>query len=111
MTVRLAGIDAPGISTIKSGSGKPYAQRAKEYLAELILNELVDIKAYGQDRDDNVLGVIFLEGKNINLEMVRAGLAEVCRGKPPRGLNLEPYLKLEAEARKAKRGIWSLGER
>ncbi len=111
MTVSLAGIDAPEITRIKSGSGHPYGQRAKEYLAELILNELVDIKAYGQDTNDRILGVVFLEGKNINLEIVRAGLAEVCRGKAPKGLNLEPYLKVEAEARKAKRGIWSVGER
>jgi len=111
MTVSLAGIDAPGISRIKSGPGQPYGQRAKEYLAGLVLNELVDIKAYGQDTNDHIVGVIFVEGNNINLEMVRAGLAEVCRGKPPKGFNLEPYLKVEAEARKAKRGIWSLGER
>jgi micrococcal nuclease len=111
MTVSLAGIDAPGITIIKSGPGQPYAQRAKAYLAELLLNALVDIKAYGQDINDHIVGVIFLGGKNINLEMVRAGLAEVCRGKPPNGLNLGPYLKVEAEARKAKRGIWSLGEK
>ena len=111
MTVSLAGIDAPEITRIKSGPGQPYGQRAKEYLVELILNELVDIKAYGQDGNDRILGVVFLEGKNINLEMVRAGLAEVCRGKPPKGLNLEPYLKAETEARKAKRGIWSVDNR
>ncbi len=111
MTVSLAGIDAPEITRIKSGPGQPYGQRAKEYLAELILNELVDIKAYGLDTNDRILGVVFLEGKNINLEMVRAGLAEVCRGKPPKGLNLEPYLKVESEARKAKRGIWSVDKR
>jgi endonuclease YncB( thermonuclease family) len=29
--------------------------------------------------------------KNVNLEMVRAGLAEVYRGPPAKGLNLEPY--------------------
>jgi endonuclease YncB( thermonuclease family) len=43
--------------------------------------------------------------------MIRAGLAEVYRGKPFRGFDKEPYLKAEAEARQAKKGMWSLGDR
>jgi micrococcal nuclease len=42
--------------------------------------------------------------------MVKAGLAEVYRGKPPEGFNSTPYLEAEAEAREAKRGMWSLGD-
>ena len=41
---------------------------------------------------------------------VRTRLAEVYRGRPARGLDLEPYRQAEAEAKKAGRGIWSLGE-
>jgi len=43
--------------------------------------------------------------------MVRAGLAEVCRGRPPKGFDSTPYLKAEAEARGTKRGMWSLGDK
>jgi len=50
------------------------------------------------------------QGKNINLEMIEAGLAEVYRGKPPKGFNLEPYRQAEAEAKKYGIGVWSLGE-
>jgi endonuclease YncB( thermonuclease family) len=46
----------------------------------------------------------------VNLEMVNAGLAEVYRGKPAPGLDLEPYWKAEVEAKKSKRNIWSLGD-
>jgi micrococcal nuclease len=49
--------------------------------------------------------------KNVNLEMVRAGLAEVYRGPPAKGLNLEPYWKAEKEAREAGREMWSLGDK
>jgi micrococcal nuclease len=58
-----------------------------------------------------VLAVIALDGKDINLEMVKSGLAEVYQGKPPKGFDLAPYLKAEQEAREVKRGMWSLGDK
>ena len=49
--------------------------------------------------------------ERINLEMVKAGLAEVYRGKPPRGLAMEPYLEAEKGAKEALKGMWSLGDK
>jgi micrococcal nuclease len=43
--------------------------------------------------------------------MVKAGLAEVYRGTPAKGQNMEPYWKAEEEARKAGRGMWVLGDK
>ena len=60
---------------------------------------------------NRILGVIYLNGRNINLEMIKIGLAEVYRGKAPKGFNLKPYLQAEAEARKVQRGMWSLGDK
>jgi endonuclease YncB( thermonuclease family) len=76
----------------------------------LILDKEVEIKGYCLDRLNWILGVIYPEGKNINLEMVKAGLAEVYRGGPPRGLDLDPFWLAEKEAREALRGVWSLGD-
>ena len=111
MKVSLAGIDAPQISRAKKNPYQPYSRRAKIYLTELVLNQLVEIKGYGLDQNDNVLGVIFLEGKNINIEMIRAGLARVSSEELPKDLAPGPYREVEKEARKAERGIWSLGEK
>jgi micrococcal nuclease len=108
--VRLAGIDAPETSKKEREPGQPYSQQSKKYLAGLVLNKAVDIKSYRMDRYKRLLGVIYLEGKNINVEMVKAGLAEVYRGKLPQGFDSTPYLEAEAEAREARRGIWSLGD-
>ena len=104
----MAGIVTLEISRMERGQKQTNSRRARNYLAELILDKIVDIKGYGLDHYDRILGVVFLKGKNINLEMVRAGLAEVYSGDPPMGLDLEPYRKFEEEARKAKRGMWSL---
>jgi len=109
--VRLVGIDAPETSRKKREPGQPYSQKAKKYLAGLVLNKTVDIKAYGLDRYNRILGVISHDGKNINLEMVKAGFAEVYRGKPPRDLAMKPYLKAEKRAREAKTGMWSQGDK
>jgi micrococcal nuclease len=106
MRVSLAGIDASEISRIKENPGQQYGQGAKEYLAELILNKVVEIKGYGLDRNDDVSGVIFLKGKNINIEMIRAGLAKVSGEELPRDLDLGPYRKAQNEAMQAERGIW-----
>jgi len=111
MEVRLAGIVTPGISRMERSQAQKRSQGAKEYLAEVILNRVVEIKGYGLDQHDRVLGEVFLRGKNINVEMVRTGLAEVCRGKPPMSFDLEPYWKAEQKARTAGRGIWTLGEK
>jgi micrococcal nuclease len=109
--VRLVGIDAPETAHGKRKPGQPFSQRSKKYLAGLILNKIVDVKGYGLGPYNRILGVIFLNGKNINVQMVKEGLAEVYRGRPPRMLNLEPFWKAEREARQAKRGMWVLGDK
>ena len=77
--VRLVGIDAPETSKKKRQPGQPFGQKSKKYLAALVLNKTVDIKGYGLGRYGHILGVIYLNGKNINLEMVKSGLAKVYR--------------------------------
>jgi len=109
--VRLVGIDAPETSKKKGSHGQPYSQRATKYLAGLTLNKTVDIRGYGLDRYNRILGVIFLSGKNINLEMVRSGLAEVYRGMSPHRFKLIPYWQAEKEAREAKKGMWVQGNK
>ena len=70
----------------------------------------VDIKGYGMGPYNRILGVIYLDGKNINLEMVKAGLAEVYRGIAPHKFNLLPYWQAEKEAKDDKRGMWIQGD-
>ena len=111
ITVRLVGIDAPETSKKKHEPGQPYSRKATKHLASLALNKAVEIKSYGKDRYGRTLGVVFVDGLNVNLEMVKAGLAEVYRGRPTKGFDNGLYQKAEAEARKAKRNMWSLGDK
>jgi len=110
-TVRLVGIDAPEKSRKKREIGQPFSQKATQYLASLVLKKTITIKEYGSDRYGRILGVVFVNGTNANLEMVRAGLAEVYRGKQPRYFNVKMDSDAETEAKKAQRGMWSLGDK
>ena len=109
--VRLVGIDTPETSKKKRDPGQPYSIQAKKHLTGLILNKIVEIKGYGLGPYNRVLGVIYFDDKNINLEMIKQGLAEVYRGKHPKGFDPTSYRSAEKEARAAKRGIWSLGDK
>ena len=106
--VRLVGIDAPEISRIKHVPGQPFCLKAKEHLSTLVLNKVVDIKFYAKDESGKLLGEIFADRANINIEMINAGLAEVYRGKPPHNLKIDIYREAERKAKKAVIGIWEL---
>ena len=111
VTIRLVGIDAPEKSRKKHDPGQPFSQTSTKHLAGLVLNKHVDIVSYGTDRYGRTLGVVYVDGKDVNLEMVRAGLAEVYRGRPAKGFDNEPYQKAEDAARRAGVGMWSLGDK
>jgi endonuclease YncB( thermonuclease family) len=108
--VRLVGIDAPQISYSKFKKGQPYSQKAKKFLAELILDKTVDIRGYGLDSSNRVLGEITLGGKNINVEMIKNGYAEVYGGRLPENFDPTFYRYHEKQAREARRGMWKQGD-
>jgi endonuclease YncB( thermonuclease family) len=57
-----------------------------------------------------LLSTIFIDGKDINLAMIGAGLAEVYRG-PESGNPYKPkYQAAEETARTTKKGMWLLGD-
>jgi micrococcal nuclease len=108
--VRLVGIDAPEISNKKKGTGQPFGQQAKLVLEKLVLHKVVDVVGYGLDDYNRLLAAVNTNGKNINLEMVIQGMAEVYNGRLPKGFNIEIYRKAEQEAQASSRGMWSQGD-
>jgi len=110
--VLLAGVDAPEIASKNHERTQPFGQESKQYLENTILNKSVEIKGYGigQYPYNHLIGEIFLGDTNINIEMIKQGLAEVWREEPPAKLLIAPYIEAQEEARRAGRGIWSLGD-
>ncbi len=107
--VRLVGIDAPETPKQRGQPGQPFSQRARRHLAALIRDRCVQLETHGEDRYGRLLAVIHLDGVNVNLEMVRQGLAEAYGGRTPDGFDRRPYAKAEAAARRSGRGMWVQG--
>ena len=66
--VRLYGIDAPE-------KKQTYGTAAKLYLADLIAGRTVQIEKRGKDRYKRVLGIAYLDGKDVNEILVLNGYA------------------------------------
>lgn len=91
--VLLHGIDSPD-------PGQHYAEQAKKFLENLLLNKSVTIDLHGKDRLGNRLGEIHVEGTpDPRHELVKAGLAWTT----------EPISELEELKERAKtqgKGLW-----
>ncbi len=107
--VRLAGIDAPETAKAQIPA-QPYSRKSKEYLEKALLNKTVRIKGYGTDQYNRQLAEVFVSGRNISLELLESGLAEVYHGKLPEALDAQAYRQAETNARNSRKGLWSLGD-
>lgn len=106
--VRLAGIDAPE-SSYKKRPGQPFSQEAKQMLERLVAGKKITLRSYGMDAYNRQLAEVFADGINVNLALVTAGMAELYRGPPLKGLEMNLYKRAQDGAKSAYRGIWSLG--
>jgi len=96
--IRLNGIDCPE-------KAQAYGNKAKQFTKDLVQGQMVTIQAYDTDRYGRTIGDVILEdGRNVNQELVKAGLAWWYRKYAPGNTVLE---KLETEAREAKEGLWN----
>ncbi len=108
--VRMVGIDSPEIG-YKGQQSQPYSQKSKKYLSMLLQKKKITLKSYGLGGYGRQLAEIFVDGKNINIEMIKAGLAEVYKGKPSKMLDTQRYLKEEKKAKSSNLGMWVQGNR
>jgi endonuclease YncB( thermonuclease family) len=106
--VRLAGIDAPEAGYGKR-PGQPFGQEARQMLENLVAGKRVALKSHGMDAYNRQLAEVFADGINVNLALLTAGMAECYRGYLVKGLDPGPYIRAEAAAKRAYRGVWGLG--
>ena len=96
--MRLHGIDAPE-------TGQDFGSRAKQAASELAFGKQVTVSEVDKDRyGRTVAEVILPDGRSLNREMVGRGMAWWYREYAPADRELA---ELEAEAKAAKRGLWS----
>jgi micrococcal nuclease len=105
LRIRLLGIDAPEISH-GSKPGQSFAPESRRYLEQLINNRPVRLELSGPDVYGRILAVVLAGDMNVNVQMVRAGLAEVYRGARCRAYCRE-LAEAEAGAQQQRAGIWA----
>jgi endonuclease YncB( thermonuclease family) len=93
--VRLFGIDAPE-------RDQEFGTKSKEFLSSLVFKKEIKLITKSKDQYGRTLGTIYLDDKNINLEMVKNGYAWVYRK-----FNKDSeFMNSEAEAKEKKLGLW-----
>ncbi len=68
MKIRLEGIDTPE-------TGQDFATRAKQFTSGLVFGKHVHILPKEKDRYGRLVARVQVEGKDVSLELVKAGLA------------------------------------
>ena len=91
--VRLFGIDAPELK-------QSYGKKSKQFLANLIAGEVVEVEENGKDRYKRIIGTIYLNGADINAQMVANGYAWAYRKFSKK------YTAQESKAKKQRLGLW-----
>ncbi len=114
LRIRLYGIDAPETEKINrrtgriSKPGQPYGEESKKALEKMIYGERVRVDIIDVDRYRRMVSIIWLSGKNVNLEMLKLGMAEAYRQYLREPYRLQ-FIEAERKAKDVRLGIWSLG--
>jgi micrococcal nuclease len=109
LKVRLYGIDAPETHKGKK-PGEPFGNAARDYLASLVSQRSVRVEILDIDRYRRMVAILWLAERNVNQEMISAGMAEAYveyLKNPYRA----PFIQAEQEAKAQGRGVWSQGTR
>jgi micrococcal nuclease len=109
LRIRLFGVDAPETPKGAKFPGQPYGPEAEAYLKQLVEGKRVKVEIDQVDRYKRLLSAIFIDGKDINLAMIEAGLAEVYRGPESGNPYTTQYQAAEEAARSRKQGMGVLG--
>ena len=99
--IRLSGIDAPELH-------QAFGSRSKQNLSDWVFGKDVTVEYYKTDQYGRLVGKIVVNGQDINLEQVKAGMAwhykEYEREQSVEDREL--YARAEDEARAQHRGLW-----
>ena len=94
--IRLYGIDCPE-------RGQAFGKKAKQFTAGMVFRKMVRIEPVDRDRYGRTVAWVYVDGKNLCEELVRAGLAWHYK----KYSSDQSLADLEILARQSRAGIWS----
>ena len=99
VTIRLYGIDTPE-------QGQPFSNKAKQFTSEIVFGKVVEVGPINVDHYGRTVSLVYIEGRGVCDELIRAGLAWVYYLYCNLPICAE-WKKVESEAQEAGRGLWS----
>ena len=103
-TIRLYGIDTPEKEFKGRWKTQPYALEATAFATKFIGKQPVTVVTRGSGAYGRTIGEVFVDGRSLNRELVRAGLAWFSVRYTKRDKDIG---RLEARARSSRRGLWA----
>jgi len=99
--IRLQGIDAPERK-------QAFGNASRKHLATLVAGKTVTVKWVKRDRYGRIVGFVIVDGHDMNLVQVKAGMAWFYRyyQKELSRENRKLYAQVEDQARSERRGLW-----
>jgi endonuclease YncB( thermonuclease family) len=99
--IRLAGIDAPE-------KAQPYGDRSKTNLSAMVFGRDVSLDCRKQDRYRRDVCIVRVDGRDVNLEQIKAGMAwwyqKYAKDQTPK--EREDYAVAEFQAKARRAGLW-----
>lgn len=96
--IRLYGVDAPE-------QEQDFGTQARKFTSDMVFGQVVDVHEVTVDRYGRTVAWVSVNGKSLNKELIKAGLAWWYRRYAWRNRELQT---LQIQARKQQIGIWSL---
>jgi endonuclease YncB( thermonuclease family) len=99
--IRLEGIDAPE-------KAQPFGNRSKQHLSDLVFGKQFEVQFNKTDKYGRTVGKVLANGKDANLEQVRAGFAWHYKEyqKEQSASDRALYAEAETAARGRRLGLW-----
>ena len=96
--IRLYGIDCPE-------KHQDFGTKAKQYTSKMVFGKTIKVVPKDTDRYGRVVGVVYIDDRCLNEELIEAGLAWVYR-KYCRAGFCGQWLQMESDARFTMEGLW-----
>jgi micrococcal nuclease len=98
--IRIYGVDCPE-------GHQDFGSRAKQFTSNMVFGKMVDVKKMDTDRYGRTVGVVTIDGKTLNEELLKSGMAwfftKYCKES-----FCGQWKQSEEVARKSKVGLWSM---
>jgi micrococcal nuclease len=108
-TVRFLLIDTPE-SVHPTKPVQPFGKEASNFTKKMMINGSTEIELDVSERDKygRLLAYVYVDGRSVQEALLREGLARVAYVYAPNIKYVDEYRKIQSEAQKKEKGIWSL---